>query len=98
MNDQATPITESELHAYVDGTLDEARRAHIDRLLETDHALADRIGDYFSINTLLHERYDRVLDEPLPARLLPPEDFAPEARQGEAGGPAPAAAGAATPA
>ncbi|NIF93427.1 anti-sigma factor, partial [Burkholderia sp. Cy-637] len=99
MNDQATPITESELHAYVDGTLDEARRAHIDRLLETDHALADRIGDYFSINTLLHERYDRVLDEPLPARLLPPEDFAPEARQGEAGGgSAPAAAGAATPA
>ncbi|KVM65545.1 MULTISPECIES: anti-sigma factor family protein [Burkholderia] len=98
MNDQATPITESELHAYVDGTLDEARRAHIDRLLETDHALADRIGDYFSINTLLHERYDRVLDEPLPARLLPPEDFAPEARQGEAGGPAPGAGVAAAPA
>ncbi|MDN7801030.1 anti-sigma factor family protein [Burkholderia gladioli] len=98
MNDQATPITESELHAYVDGTLDEARRAHIERLLETDHALADRIGDYFSINTLLHERYDRVLDEPLPARLMPPEDFAPEARQGEAGGPAAGAAGAATPA
>lgn len=98
MNDQATPITESELHAYVDGTLDEARRAHIDRLLETDHALADRIGDYFSINTLLHERYDRVLDEPLPARLLPPENFAPEARQGEAGGPAPGAGVAAAPA
>ncbi|MBU9686845.1 anti-sigma factor family protein [Burkholderia gladioli] len=98
MNDQATPITESELHAYVDGTLDEARRAHVDRLLETDHALADRIGDYFSINTLLHERYDRVLDEPLPARLLPPEDFAPEARQGEAGGPAPGAGVAAAPA
>ncbi|MEX3629593.1 MAG: anti-sigma factor [Burkholderia sp.] len=99
MNDQATPITESELHAYVDGTLDEARRAHIDRLLETDHALADRIGDYFSINALLHERYDRVFDEPLPARLLPPEDFAPEARQAEAAGPLPGGAGgAATPA
>lgn len=77
MNDPTTPITESELHAYVDGTLDDARRARIDRLLETDEALAARIGDFFSINAMLHERYDRVLDEPLPARLLPPEDFAP---------------------
>ncbi|WP_414445315.1 anti-sigma factor [Burkholderia sp. 22PA0099] len=79
MNEAITPITESELHAYVDGTLGEARRAQIDQLLETDAGLAERIGDYFSINSMLHERYDRVLDEPLPARLLPPEDLAPEA-------------------
>ncbi|MEK6346561.1 MAG: anti-sigma factor [Burkholderia sp.] len=95
MNEAITPITESELHAYVDGTLDEARRAQIDQLLETDAGLAARIGDYFSINSMLHERYDRVLDEPLPARLLPPEPLAADAAaQPEA---APAAAPALAP-
>ena len=77
MSDQLNPVTEDEIHAYVDGTLSGARRADVERELERNPDLAARVSGYFSLNTLLHERYDRVLDEPLPARLRP----APEARR-----------------
>jgi anti-sigma factor RsiW len=73
MNEQQTPITEDEIHAYVDGSLAEHRREEIDRLMEHDEALAARISDYFSLNSMFHDRYDRVLSEPVPQRLLPPE-------------------------
>ncbi|SAL22121.1 transmembrane transcriptional regulator (anti-sigma factor) [Caballeronia terrestris] len=71
MNEQHTPISEEEIHAYVDGALAEHRRAELDRLLETDNALATRISDYFALNNMLHDRYDRVLLEPVPQRLKP---------------------------
>jgi anti-sigma factor RsiW len=71
MNQANTPISDQELHAYVDGTLEDERRELIDQLMEQDEGLAARIGDYFSLNTMLHERYDRVLDEPIPERLKP---------------------------
>ena len=32
MNEQQTPVTEDEIHAYVDGSLAEHRRVEIDRL------------------------------------------------------------------
>jgi len=69
MNKQTTPVSEDEIHAYVDGVLAEHRRDEIDRLLETDHALATLVSDYFSLNSMLHDRFDRVLQEPLPQRL-----------------------------
>ncbi len=70
MSDQHQ-ISEEELHAYVDGSLAAHRREEIDRLLETNDELAARVSDYFSLNNMFHERYDRVLSEPVPARLLP---------------------------
>ncbi|KQR74288.1 transcriptional regulator [Burkholderia sp. Leaf177] len=73
MSEQQTPITEDEIHAYVDGSLAEHRREEIDRLLEHDEGLATKISDYFSLNSMFHDRYDRVLSEPVPQRLLPPE-------------------------
>jgi anti-sigma factor RsiW len=73
MSDQQTPISEDEIHAYVDGSLAEHRREEIDRLLERDEALATKVSDYFSLNSMFHDRYDRVLSEPVPQRLLPPE-------------------------
>jgi anti-sigma factor RsiW len=73
MSEQQTPITDDEIHAYVDGSLAEHRREEIDRLLEHDEALATKISDYFSLNSMFHDRYDRVLSEPVPQRLLPPE-------------------------
>jgi anti-sigma factor RsiW len=69
MSEQQNPVTQDEIHAYVDGTLSEARRADVERELERNPELAARANDFFALNTLLHERYDRVLDEPLPARL-----------------------------
>jgi anti-sigma factor RsiW len=71
MNDTHKEVTEDEIHAYVDGTLSSERREEIDGELEVNPALADRISGYFSLNHLLHERYDRVLDEPIPKALRP---------------------------
>jgi anti-sigma factor RsiW len=69
MSPNDTMISDPELHAYVDDTLREERRAVVDQLLKRDEALAARVGDYFSLNTMLRERYERVLDEPVPERL-----------------------------
>ncbi|WP_322054313.1 anti-sigma factor family protein [Paraburkholderia bannensis] len=69
MSEQQHPVTEDEIHAYVDGTLSEARRADVERELEHNPELAARTSDFFSLNSLLHERYDRVLSEPVPAHL-----------------------------
>lgn len=79
MNEQHGPISEEDIHAYVDGALAEHRRAEVERLLETDDALARRVSDYFALGNLLHERYDHVLSEPVPQRLLPREPAAPVA-------------------
>ena len=75
MNEQGTPgtpVSEEELHAYVDGSLAAHRRDEIDRLLESNAELAARVSDYFALNSMFHERYDRILSEPVPARLRPP--------------------------
>ncbi|MGH8778463.1 anti-sigma factor family protein [Paraburkholderia sp.] len=69
MNEQPGAVSDEELHAYVDGSLGAHRREEIDRLLETNDELAARISDYFALNNMFHERYDRVLAEPVPARL-----------------------------
>lgn len=71
MSDQLNPVTEDEIHAYVDGTLSGSRRADIERELERNPDLAARVSDYFSLNTLMRDRYDRVLSEPVPERLRP---------------------------
>ncbi|WP_028225662.1 anti-sigma factor family protein [Paraburkholderia ferrariae] len=81
MSEPMNPVTEDEIHAYVDGTLPEARRADVERELERNPELAARVSDYFSLNSLLHDRYDRVLSEPLPASLR----VTPEAAEVEAG-------------
>jgi len=88
MNTHNTTLSDQELHAYVDGTLSEERRAEVDLLLEQDEALAARVGDYFSLNTMLRERYDRVLDEPLPQRLRAVVTTASTSKPGRAWGAA----------
>ena len=73
MSDQQTPISEEDVHAYVDGTLSDERREEVERAIELNPALAARVSDYFSLNNMFHERYDRVLNEPVPARLRMPQ-------------------------
>jgi anti-sigma factor RsiW len=72
MSDQYMPIGEEDLHAYVDGTLSDERRLDVERALEQNPELAARVSDYFSLNSMFHERYDRVLSEPVPKRLQAP--------------------------
>ncbi|MDR5740635.1 MULTISPECIES: anti-sigma factor [unclassified Caballeronia] len=69
MSEQPTAVSEEEIHAYVDGALSSERREQVERAIELNPALAARVSDYFSLNNMFHERYDRVLNEPVPARL-----------------------------
>lgn len=69
MSRDAFPIGEEEIHAYVDGALPEDRRAEFERRLEGDAELAQRVSQYFALNTLMHGRYDSVLNEPVPPAL-----------------------------
>lgn len=64
------PISESELHAYVDGVLPAPRIAEVEAYLEDHPEEAARVAAYRAQVTALHREFDAVLDEPVPARLL----------------------------
>ncbi|UVA77810.1 anti-sigma factor family protein [Pandoraea commovens] len=74
MNEPNRPIDDNELHAYVDGELPPQRRAELDNALATDPALAAAVSELVALRRALHERYDDVLDEPVPPRLQRPAD------------------------
>ncbi|MGE5523305.1 MAG: anti-sigma factor family protein [Rhodospirillaceae bacterium] len=64
------PVTEAELHAYIDGELPEARRSEVDQYLEHHPEDAARLASYRAQNAALRLLFDPVLDEPVPRRLL----------------------------
>lgn len=64
-----SPITETELHAYVDGQLPAARHAEIDAWLAEHPEEAARLHAYRAQNHALRKRFAAVLDEPLPNAL-----------------------------
>ncbi len=68
MND---PISEDDLHAYADGQLDPARLMQVETWLAGHPETRARIEEWHAQATGLHRAYDRVLDEPVPARLIP---------------------------
>jgi anti-sigma factor RsiW len=72
MSDRNPMIGDDELHAYVDGMLSGERRREVEDALKRDPDLAAEAGDYAALNDLLHQRYDRMLREPVPLRLRPP--------------------------
>jgi len=63
------PVTEAELHAFVDGLLPEARRAEIEAYLATHPEDALRVRSWRAQNQALHDLFDPVLGEALPARV-----------------------------
>ena len=63
------PIGEADLHAYVDGALDDRGRADVETWLVDHPEDADRVRAYRDQRTELHALFDRVLDEPMPARI-----------------------------
>lgn len=63
------PVSDAELHAYVDGRLPVARAAEIARHLAQHEDDASRVAAWRRQNELLHEAYDPLLAEPVPARL-----------------------------
>jgi len=67
MNSRQVPV--SDLHAYVDGELSEARHAEVEAWLEENPEEALGVESYRHQKHDLRLRFDPVLDEPLPDRL-----------------------------
>lgn len=63
------PISEDDLHAYVDGRLDDSRRAQISAYLQEHPEVADRFASYSTQRDTLRAALDPVADEPVPTRL-----------------------------
>lgn len=63
-------ITESDLHAYADGRLNEQRRGAVEAWLASRPEDAERIADYRRLTAAMRGAYDPVLDEPVPEHLV----------------------------
>jgi len=77
------PVTEADLHAYVDGLLPLSRRAEIEAWLAARPEEAARLAAYRSQNLELGRLFDPVLDEAVPGTIRPPA-----ARRSRVAGPA----------
>lgn len=69
MSREEHAVTEADLHAYVDGLLEPDRLALVEAYLAGQPAEAERLRAYQRIGRLLHQAYDPVLGEPVPAAL-----------------------------
>jgi anti-sigma factor RsiW len=65
------PVSEAELHAYVDGQLGDDRRAQIEAYLVAHPAEAARVQVYREQNQALHTLFDPILREPVPEDIRP---------------------------
>lgn len=63
-------IHEDDLHAYVDGALDPARRLEVEAWLASHPDDAGKVADWLEQNRALHATFDAVLNEPLPLDLV----------------------------
>ena len=64
------PVTEAELQAWVDGTLDLPRQADISAYLKNHPHEGERLRAYRQQNIALHALYGPVLDETIPRTML----------------------------
>ena len=64
------PITDDDLHAWVDGQLAPERKAAFEQAMARDGALAARAHELQGQNARLREALAPLLDEPLPQSLI----------------------------
>lgn len=69
MTNPRIPVTEDELHAYVDGELPTERRGDVEAWLAAHPDDAERVDSWRTMAQALHARYDSVANEPVPKRL-----------------------------
>ncbi|SDT55470.1 anti-sigma factor family protein [Bradyrhizobium canariense] len=69
MTDPKIPVTEDELHAYIDNELPAERRGDVEAWLTAHPDDAARVQSWRAMADALHARYDTVLDEAVPKRL-----------------------------
>jgi len=63
------PVSDNDLHAYVDGQLDPARRAEVENYLVTNPEAARRVAEYRALNESLRALHATALTEPVPGPL-----------------------------
>ena len=69
MIDHNTPVTEDELHAYVDGELPADRREAVEAWLASHPDDAARVAAWRAQAEAIRARYGSVVNEPVPERL-----------------------------
>jgi anti-sigma factor RsiW len=69
MIDREPPVTEEELHAYVDGELPADRAAAVTRWLDAHPEDAGRVAAWRTQVDAIRARYDAVAGEPMPPRF-----------------------------
>ena len=69
MTDPNIPVTEDELHAYVDNELPAERRSDVEAWLAAHPDDAARVQSWRTMAEALHGRYNSVADEAVPKRL-----------------------------
>jgi len=69
MKNTDKPVIDADLHAYIDGELDEAERLRIEAYLVDHPEESETIQKYQKINSGFHQLYDSVLNSPLPENL-----------------------------
>lgn len=72
MSGTRNPVTEAELHAWLDGELPEERLADVERHLADHPEVAQRFERYRSQRAMLGQCFGPLIDQPLPDRLTPP--------------------------
>jgi len=65
-----TEISAVELHAFIDGELDDARAQVIASEIKTNPALAERVAEFRTDRAMLKRVYGPVADSPIPADWL----------------------------
>jgi anti-sigma factor RsiW len=69
MTNRNIPVTEDELHAFVDNELPAERRGDVEAWLATHPDDAERVHSWRTMAEALHARYDSVVNEAVPKRL-----------------------------
>jgi anti-sigma factor RsiW len=69
MTEPRIPVTEDELHAYIDNELPAERRGDVEAWLTAHPDDAARVESWRAMAEALHARYDSVADEAVPKRL-----------------------------
>lgn len=65
------PISEDDLHAYVDGALADARREEVEAYLDGNPLIAQRFGHFARQRESLRAALGPIADEPIPPQLNP---------------------------
>jgi len=69
MIDNNSPVTEDELHAYVDGELPNDRREAVEAFLAAQPDAAAQVAAWRVQADSVRARYSNIVNEPVPARL-----------------------------